>query len=101
MDFFAWDNDLDTRGTDYSMTAVELDLEGSELADASPSVTSVSSEFRDLPDDLPQIVEDLAFAVTADAATRFDKAVALQNWFRDATSSTTSTRVPAGTASTT
>ncbi len=83
MDFFAWDKDLDSRDMEYSMTGVDLDLEGSELAGASLSVTSVSSEFRDLPDELPSIVEQLAFGVTADAATRFDKAVALQNWFRE------------------
>ena len=83
MDFFAWDQDLDTRNLDYSMTSVELDLAGAELADASLSAAGVSSEFRDLPDDLPSLVEELAYGVTADAATRFDKAVALQNWFRE------------------
>ncbi len=82
MDFFAWDEDLDTRNLDYSMTGVELDLDGSELAAASLSVTKVPAEFRELPDDLPALVKELAFGVTADAATRFDKAVALQNWFR-------------------
>ncbi len=82
MDFFAWDKDLDTRNLDYSMTGVELDLDGSELAAASLSVTKVPAEFRELPDDLPALVKELAFGVTADSATRFDKAVALQNWFR-------------------
>jgi transglutaminase-like putative cysteine protease len=82
MDFFRWDEDLDTRNMDYTMTGVELDLQGAALADASLSVTQVSPEFRELPDDLPAIVEDLAFGVTSEAATRFDKAVALQNWFR-------------------
>jgi hypothetical protein len=67
---------------DYTLTGVELDLQASDLADASLTVTDVSAEFRELPDGLPQIVEDLAFGVTADATTRFDKAVALQNWFR-------------------
>ncbi len=83
MDFFAWDDDLDTRDLDYSMTALDLNLDGAALADAGLSVTGVASEFRELPDDLPEIVEELAFGVTADAATRFDKAVALQNWFRE------------------
>jgi transglutaminase-like putative cysteine protease len=83
MDFFRWDEDLDTRNLDYRMTGVTLDLQGAELAGASLSVTEVSPEFRELPDDLPEMVEDLAFGITAGAATRFDKAVALQNWFRD------------------
>jgi transglutaminase-like putative cysteine protease len=83
MDFFRWNEDLDTRGIDYTMTGVKLDLQGAELAGASLSTTEVSSEYLDLPDDLPKIVEDLAFGITADAGSRFDKAVALQNWFRD------------------
>lgn len=83
MDFFRWDEDLDTRNMDYEMTGVELDLRGSDLAEAAPSVTEVSQEFLELPDDLPEMVTDLARQVTEDATTRFDEAVALQDWFRE------------------
>ncbi|MDW3212764.1 MAG: DUF3488 and transglutaminase-like domain-containing protein [Ilumatobacteraceae bacterium] len=38
--------------------------------------------FTELPDDLPEIVEELARAVTADAQTPYDQAFALQQWFR-------------------
>ena len=38
--------------------------------------------FTELPDDLPDIVEELAREVTADAQTPYDQAYALQEWFR-------------------
>ncbi len=37
----------------------------------------------DLPGGLPQIARDLAVEATAGATTPYDKALALQNWFRD------------------
>ena len=39
--------------------------------------------FTELPDDLPSVVEELARAVTADAQSPFDQAIALQQWFRN------------------
>lgn len=39
--------------------------------------------FTELPDDLPDIVEELARSVTADAPTPYDQAYALQQWFRN------------------
>ena len=37
----------------------------------------------DLPNDLDPIVHELAVTVTAEEPTRFEKAVALQQWFRE------------------
>lgn len=82
MDFIAGDDDLDTAGLDYSMTAVELDLRAADLASSTTSSAEVSDELRDLPAGLPDLVRDLAFGVTSEAPTPFEKAVALQNWFR-------------------
>lgn len=82
MDFIASDDDLDTAGISYSMTAVELQLRGNALADAQPSTVGVSDEYTELPSGLPALVRDLALEQTAAAENRFDKAVALQNWFR-------------------
>ena len=81
-DFFHWDEDLDTRGLDYSMTAVDLDITPRGLEDASLSRTEVDDEYLDLPDDLPDLVSDLAYQVTGDAVSKYEKAVALQDWFR-------------------
>ncbi|MEJ7801585.1 MAG: transglutaminaseTgpA domain-containing protein, partial [Ilumatobacter sp.] len=38
--------------------------------------------FVELPDDLPPIVSELAAQVTAGADTQYDRAIALQQWFR-------------------
>ena len=83
MDFLAVPGDLSTSGMQYSMTALKLDITSQRLEDAGASVGRVSEAFTDLPADIPPIVRELAVEVTRAAPTRFDKAVALQNWFRD------------------
>ena len=82
MDFLAAEDELDTAGLDYAMTGVQLDLSAQELADATSAAGQVSAEFTDLPPDMPAIIRQLANDVTAAAPTRFEKAVALQDWFR-------------------
>ena len=81
-DFFHWDEDLDTRGMEYSMTAVDLDITARGLEDASLARTEVDDEYLDLPDDLPDLVTELAYDVTGDALSKYEKSVALQDWFR-------------------
>ena len=83
MDFIAGDDDLTTASLDYAMTAVDLDITSEQLADAGPPTGKVDNLFTDLPDDLPPIVHDLAVEVTQDKDTRYEKAVALQSWFRE------------------
>ena len=53
------------------------------LADAASAAGEVDSSYRDLPDDLPPLVDNLALEVTRDYPSRYEKAVALQNWFRE------------------
>jgi hypothetical protein len=65
------------------MGSLDLDLTASDLEEAGTSSGKVSEVFTDVPADLPQLVRDLAVEVTRDQTTRFDKAVALQNWFRE------------------
>ncbi len=81
-DFFHWDEDLDTRGIEYSMTAVDLDITARGLDTASLATSEVDDEYTDLPDDLPDLVDRLAVDVTSEAVGKYEKAVALQNWFR-------------------
>ncbi|MGH3306693.1 MAG: transglutaminaseTgpA domain-containing protein, partial [Nocardioides sp.] len=84
MDFLAGDEDLDTAGISYSMTGVDLELSAESMARA-PSTTGglVSTDYIDLPDGIPSTVSNLAFQVTRNEDTRFEKAVALQQWFRE------------------
>jgi transglutaminase-like putative cysteine protease len=83
MDFLASDDDLTTSGLPWSVRAVELDYDANRMAAASPTGALVSRDFTDLPDGLDDVVGDLARQVTAEEPSRFEKAVALQRWFRE------------------
>ena len=83
MDFLAGDKDLTTANLSYAMTAVDLHIDSQRLADAGTPNGKVNGLFTQLPKDLPPIVHDLAVQVTEGATTEYDKAVALQNWFRE------------------
>ncbi|MFZ4719801.1 MAG: transglutaminase TgpA family protein [Ilumatobacteraceae bacterium] len=47
------------------------------------TVAGADPTFLELPDDVPEVARTTADAVTAAASTPYDKALALQNWFRD------------------
>jgi transglutaminase-like putative cysteine protease len=83
MDFLAVPDDLTTAGLHYSMDAVDLDLTAELLEKAGASRGRVSEAFTDLPTDLPEMVRQLAIDVTQEETTPYEKAVALQNWFRE------------------
>ena len=82
LDFLSADEDLDSAGLSYSFTRIDLDLDAEALAASASSAGEVDSSYRDLPSDLPPLVGNLATEVTRDYPTRYEKAVALQNWFR-------------------
>lgn len=82
MDFIAGDDGLTTAGLSYEMTGVDLGLDADAMVAAPSGASQVDDEFLDLPDDLPEMVTELARSVTEDATSPFEKAVALQNWFR-------------------
>lgn len=81
-DFLAGDDDLDTSGLSWSFTSVDLDLDANELALAPSSAGQVSEELTDLPSGIDDEIRQLTLEVTERAPSRFEKAVALQNWFR-------------------
>ncbi len=82
MDFLAGRSGLTTAGMRYTMSAVKLDLNAADLARATSSSGLVSRRYTELPAGIPTIVRTLANEVTRDAPSRYEKAVALQNWFR-------------------
>jgi transglutaminase-like putative cysteine protease len=82
MDFLASNDDLDTSQLNWSMQAVKVDYDVNQLAQAPPVGALVSRDFTELPTGLDPIVKQLATQVTAEEPTRYQKAVALQNWFR-------------------
>jgi transglutaminase-like putative cysteine protease len=82
-DFLASDDgDLDTAGLNWSFTGVQLQLDANRLAGATSAAGLVDEEFTKLPEGLDPIVRELAVEVTDKAPSRFEKAVALQTWFR-------------------
>ena len=83
MDFLASNDDLDTSQLNWSLEAVKLDYDANRLADAAPVGALVSRDFTILPKGLDPIVRQYATQVTAEEPTRYEKAVALQKWFRD------------------
>ncbi|WP_110205134.1 transglutaminaseTgpA domain-containing protein [Nocardioides daejeonensis] len=82
MDFHSADNSITTAGISYDLVESRPLIEREELIRARPAPYSVLTEYTKLPDDLPRIVDDLARDVTQGEASDYDKAVALQEWFR-------------------
>ncbi|HRK47495.1 MAG TPA: DUF3488 and transglutaminase-like domain-containing protein, partial [Nocardioides sp.] len=82
MDFLASNDDLDTSQLNWSLTGVKIDYDANRLAAAPPVGALVSRDYTDLPNGISPVIHQLATEVTANASTRFEKAVALQQWFR-------------------
>jgi transglutaminase-like putative cysteine protease len=83
MDFMSFNDDLRATGMDYTMTAVKPDLSAVDMAASSAATDLAGTQLTALPPNLPPIVRQLATEVTSAQPTRFQKAVALQNFFRD------------------
>lgn len=83
MDFLATPDDLTTAGMSYQMTGVDYDFQPEDLRTTTLPSDEVSDEVTALPGQLPPLVSQLARGVTSGARTKYDKAVALQQWFRE------------------
>jgi transglutaminase-like putative cysteine protease len=66
---------------DYIVWSLEIDYDAAALIAAAAPPEELA-ELRELPDDIPAEVVDLARRVTADATTAFERAAALQSFFR-------------------
>ena len=83
MDFLASSPVLNAAGAHYTFTAVKLDYDPISMAEAPAGGTQVGRKFLELPSNFPPVISNLAQQVTRNAPTRYEKAVALQNWFRE------------------
>nr|WP_253945074.1 DUF3488 and transglutaminase-like domain-containing protein [Nocardioides sp. zg-DK7169] len=99
MDFIAGEEDLTTAGLSYEMTAVDLTRVPEDMVAAPSGAGMVDEQFLDLPLGLSPVVDQLATSVTAGARSPYEKAVALQNWFRSEGNFTYSTDVEPGNGS--
>ncbi len=82
LDFISAANNQTTAGLTYTLTGLDLVPSAAELADATPAPASVYTPNTALPRDLPASVRTLAKTITDPQRTKFEKAVALQQWFR-------------------
>ena len=99
MDFIAGEDDLTTAGLRYEMTAVDLARVPEDMVAAPSGAGLVDGEFLELPLGLSPVVDQLATSVTAGAGSPYEKAVALQDWFRSDGNFTYSTDVEPGNGS--
>jgi transglutaminase-like putative cysteine protease len=82
-DFISAEEGQAAAGLTYTLTALELAPTAQDLADASAAPESIFTPNTELPDDLPDLVGELAREVTGGLDSRFEKAVRLQRWFRE------------------
>ena len=69
-------------GDEFTVVSAVPRLGADDLRRAT-SVAPPDEVFLQLPDDLPSVVAERAAEVTAGASSSYERALALQNWFRD------------------
>jgi transglutaminase-like putative cysteine protease len=67
----------------YAATAFTPSITAKTLDSAGPAPSSLRKSMTAVPDNLPAVVTERAKEVTRGATTDYQKAVALQNWFRE------------------
>ena len=82
LDFASFGSE-DARGMTYLLRRLVVEPDAESMAFAPPAPASVFGPNTSLPESLPAFVGELADEVTADGRTRYEKAVALQQWFRE------------------
>lgn len=69
------------RGQEYAVESVSIAPSIEQLVAAGTGVQPGMERYLDVPDDLPAVVGETALEVVGDAASNYDKAVALQSFF--------------------
>ena len=74
----------DAAGISYETVGLTIDPDPAALVNAGPGPQSLSAANTELPDSMPDWIETQAERVTAEGRSDFEKAVILQEWFREA-----------------
>lgn len=82
LDFHSAHDDINTAGLDYSLTRLIPRLTGNQLAEAPSPRPTIASAYTSLPSGMPDEVKRLAKEVTEGRQSDYEKAQALQEWFR-------------------
>jgi transglutaminase-like putative cysteine protease len=83
LDFFTPTEDLTTRGLDYEVVGAVVHATNTALVSAPPANRTVFVNQTALPASVPSWLEDLARDITDGARSNFERAVMLQQWFRE------------------
>jgi transglutaminase-like putative cysteine protease len=83
LDVVSANPNMTTAGLQYSLLAEQVLPTKAQLEAAGQAPAVIREKYTDLPLDLPAVIGSDAAAVTVNATTDFEKAVALQDWFRD------------------
>jgi len=71
-----------SQGMRYEVVSLEITPTAQQLRAADEAPDAIRDRYLALPENLPLIFRDLANDTTAGASTKFDKANALERWFR-------------------
>jgi transglutaminase-like putative cysteine protease len=82
LDIVAGTDDEDAAGRAYDVSAVQALPTFDQLDTAGGAPTSISGRYTDVPDNVPERVGEIAERITEQGASRFQRAVLLQDWFR-------------------
>ncbi len=82
LDILSSDEDVDAAGLTYESVGLVVEPEPGQLVEAPPVPQPVYVPMTDLPIELPGFVAQLARQVTEDGRSQFERAVLLQDWFR-------------------
>jgi transglutaminase-like putative cysteine protease len=83
MDFISGNDSTTTAGLTWTMSAAKPRLSSYSMINSLSAPISIQEPYTATPSTLPNYVGDLAQQVTRNADSRFERAVTLQNWFRD------------------
>lgn len=91
------DDGQTTGNAKYEVSSLVVQPTADQLAAAGPPPPELAREYTEVPDSLPDLVREMAAAVTVDATNAYEKAVALQDWFASEGGFTYDTTVNSGT----
>ncbi|MCM3566419.1 DUF3488 domain-containing protein, partial [Hydrogenophaga intermedia] len=83
LDFISATDDATVAGLTYRVQSLDVAPTAAQLAAAPIAPLAVAEPGTELPRGFPTYVSDLAERVTQGRTSRFEQAVALQQWFRD------------------
>lgn len=71
-----------TLGTSYTVSSLALTPTAFQLRQVDPAVPAELAHFTDVPPFTDTVLKPITTRITRDATTQYDRALAMQNWFR-------------------